>query len=256
MAQLGKHYYWTKVSKLPRAASETHVINNICVTLLTVKKIYSQRVQEILKENTNHMILALLGALVINVYLAFSLKLPSYDFNEFSKKTSTKLEVKLVTYIEDKISSLSEETMDTPTNKPIASPADKTEIQKSSIKTTDAVSEPEEIVINYRDLKKWIESDTTRILDQENRHSFDSKIGSKRPKTFGYGTVGDINREQIILGDGGVVTSYESGLYSVDVKTKMFGKDICYKFDHNCGDFCVVTPYRCPKKDVIQLNIK
>lgn len=202
------------------------------------------------------MILALLGALVINVYLAFSLKLPSYDFNEFSEKTSTKLEVKLVTYIEGKTSSISEKTMDTPTNKPIVPPADKPETQESSIKTSDAVSEPEKIVINYRDLKKWIESDTARSLEQENKVSFDSKISSQGPRTFGYGTVGDINRKQIILEDGGVITSYETGLYSVDVKTKLFGKDVCYKFDHSRNSFGVVTPYRCPKKDVIQLIIK
>jgi len=121
-----------------------------------VKKIYSQKVQGILKENTNHMMLALMGALVIHVYLAFSLKLPSDDFNEFSEKTSTKLEVKLVTYVEDKASSLSEKTIEIPTHKPIVPLADKSETQKSSIKTSNAVSEPEEIMINYRDLKKWI----------------------------------------------------------------------------------------------------
>lgn len=202
------------------------------------------------------MILALLGALVVNVYLVFWLKLPSYDFNQFREETSTKLEVKLVTYTEDKASRPSERTIATPTHKPKVPAAEKPETQETSIKTSDVVSEPEEIVINYRDFQKWIESDTNRILEQENKFSFDSKVRSQGSRTFGSGTVGDINREQIILENGTVITSYESGLYSVDVKTKIFGKDICYKFDHNCDDFCVVTPYRCQQKDGIQLNIK
>jgi len=212
--------------------------------------------QGIVKQNTSNMIIALLGALVINAYLAFSLKLPSYDFNGFSEKTSTKLEVKLVTYIEGKASSLSEKNIASPTRKTIAPAADEPEAEETSIKISDAVSEPEEVVINYRDIKKWIESETARTLEQEKKFSFDSKVSSQGPRNLGYGSVGDINREQVILEDGGVITSYESGLYSVDVKTKILGKNICYKFDHSCGDFCVVTPYRCPKKDAIQLNIK
>ena len=176
------------------------------------------------------------------------MKLPSYDFNEFSKKSPTKLEVKLVTYIEDKVSSVSEKRIATPTYKPITPKVDKPETQELSIETPVAVSKSEVVTVNYSDFKKWIESDTARSIEQENKVSFDSKISSQGPRTFGYGTVGDINREQIVLENGGVITSYEAGLYSVDVKTKILGKDICYKFDHNCDSFCVVTPYRCPKK--------
>jgi len=210
---------------------------------------------EVLEQNFNKITLAFLSALVVHFSLAFFLMLPTDDVHEVSKGPLESLKVKLISYVEDEETNPHQEIINIPIPHSIVRPIDKPEVQKPLVEKIVTTNEPETIAFSYSDLEKWIESDTARILEQENKITYDSKTSSQRSRTVGYGTIDDINREQIILQDK-IITSYESGLYSVDVKAKLFGRDICYKFDHSQDSFGVVTPYGCPRKDVIQLDAK
>ena len=209
---------------------------------------------QIVKTNTQEqrLITSLLVAICFHLLLAFLFR------DTISFQSSSDIKVDKILYI--KLSHLAEklditplldsapESVAEPTteleDKAIVEPIDKPAVE--AVNTTQTIQETR-ILLDQKALREWLEKDTIELFDEnsESFTNFKSSFTSSGVKASSRNAAGAYSDSQNI-------SSYVRENGEAHIKTKLLGKNVCYKFnaDSNASPetFEVVEvafPYKC-----------
>ena len=206
------------------------------------------------------LISSLFIAIFVHLLLAFLFR----DIINFQvpsgNKSGSSLNIKL-SFFSDKIETTPVKTIAT---EPSVEPVHQKDTEAISPAARESTAEPlpdvitgksatpeSSILLNQNSLREWIDDYTTDSFDE------DSESYTNFQRSFNSPEIGASGRANTgIYSDSQNLSTYVRENGEAHVKTKLFGKNVCYKFNAgaNAGydDFEVVEvafPYRCPNKE-------